>query len=116
MRELPNSPVLIVSSATEANAAYFAAQLERAGQNARRSAAFTKEVVHEVREEERVLYSKCVVRGWYNVKDKTGVEVLFTPDNCLEFLRAIPVHIFDDLRAFCSAAFNFVTRADEGKS
>lgn len=63
----------------------------------------------KVRLRDADIFARCIVVGWENVIDSEGNEVEFTEDHCREFLMAIPVDMFDDLRVFCMLIDNFRT-------
>jgi hypothetical protein len=104
------SPTLQLLPATEANKPYHTSLLRRNVKNARRIQAgrVDRAFIEESRQEDRELYAQHVVRGWSGVKDDEGKDVSFSPAECLEFLKALPNWIFDELRAFASQATNFI--------
>ena len=57
---------------------------------------------------DRDLYPRHVVVGWDGVVDIDGKPVAFTTDDCRDFLAHIDDYVFDELRAFCMDAANFV--------
>ncbi len=60
------------------------------------------------RNEDRVLYSKHVVKGWTGVVDDDGKEVPFTEKDALGFLTALPDYIFEDIRNFATEIQNYI--------
>ena len=108
--QLEGEPVLVLAPATENNVPLFNAALRRQGQVASmaRVGASNVNTIKEGRAEDRELYAKHVVRGWRNVVDTDGEAVPFSKENCLDFLRALPIRMFDDVREFARNPLNFV--------
>lgn len=110
LHALVGAPVLVLKPATEANAPYTNAKLRRATrlnritQNGR---LVTASILDMTREEDRALFAEHVVVGWRGVKDKAGTDVPFTKQNCAEYLKHLPKHIFDEIRAYAGDAYNF---------
>lgn len=67
----------------------------------------TQEELDEVRAGDADIFARCIVVGWENVVDSEDNEVEFSEDHCREFLMAIPLDMFDDLRIFCMNIENF---------
>ena len=104
---------LLVVSSTESNRAYFndrfrANRVNRARQQQITSGNINSKLIREVRDEDRVAYSKFVVRGWEGVRDANGNLAPFTQENCQKFLTALPDHLFEEVRDFCRNAANFI--------
>lgn len=113
---IKGEPVLTVAPATEANKPYFNAILKRTRSTARRmkaSGGLNAALLAQNRMEDCELYSKFIVRGWSKVQDKAGKAVPFSAEACLEFLKAIPSYMLDELRNFCAEQSNFL---DEDES
>jgi hypothetical protein len=68
----------------------------------------------EARDLDREKFAKFVVKGWENVFDDTNTVSPHSEANCLDFLRALPDEIFDDVRVFCYDASNFQPTEVEG--
>lgn len=102
--------VLKVRIAGESNKPYLSELLRRNAKYARQINAgkVSAAMLAETRNDDRELFAKYVVAGWENVTDADGNPVTFTIDECWAFLRELPDHMFDDLRAFASNAMNFV--------
>jgi hypothetical protein len=98
-----------VICATEENKPFFNAMLKRARKNNKmvQAGAINVNVVANNRNEDRELYAKYIVKGWSNVTDKSGKPVEFNETECLDFLKALPGHVFDGLREFCGNLMNF---------
>lgn len=101
---------LMVLPAIEANRPYFAelhqrvlaqSRLQRAG------AEVSADTLRKNREEDRALYARHVIVGWSGIHDAAGTMVPFSAGAALDLLRALPDHMFDVLRVFCSEARNF---------
>lgn len=76
----------------------------------------TKAHLESVRKKDSEVFANCIVTGWSDVIDEKGKPVKFTPKVCVEFLMAIPVDMFDELRLFCMNIENFrlgVTKMQE---
>lgn len=109
------SPTLILAPATDVNKPLFNAILKRSKKNSKaaRAGSIGIDTLSENRDEDRLLYSRHVVKGWEDMLDAKGKEVVFSPDVCKEFLEALPNWIFDDLRNFASSPISFVEDDDE---
>lgn len=111
---LPNgvSPTLIGRPCGQINKAYFNALMRSSAKRAlqpvsRQNLAATE----EHRKVDRVLYAKFVITGWEDVVDASMDSVPFTEENCTDFLRSLPAHIFDEIRAFFLDLGNFTEEA-----
>lgn len=104
------APTLVLASATETNVPLFNAALKHAGQAANRAKVGDKSIgtIKEGRAQDRKLFARFVVKGWRGVVDVNGDEVPFSRDDCLDFLKALPYDIFDDVREFARDLSNFV--------
>lgn len=105
---LDGSPELYLLPAGEVNKPYFRALIKRVSKSVGRSGLLTATRVHEDRNYDRELFAAYIVQGWSGVKDSLGHSVSFNKDHCLEFLKALPDYIFDDLRNFAKDVQNFV--------
>ena len=107
-------PVLTVRPATSNNKLYMNSILHRAVKMARRikKGHHSVEMLDELRESDRLLYSKYIIIGWRNVVDDDGTAITFSQPNCQEFMSALPGWIFDELRVFCGETSNFVNHQD----
>lgn len=106
--EIEGTPVLEVLPATEDNKPYYNAVLTRSRSVARRAKASVNVALSkDLRDSDRELFARHVVRGWKNVRDDKGQDVPFNQDSCLEFLQALPDYMFDDLRDHCITHSNF---------
>lgn len=116
LEQIAGAPSIWFLPGTDANKAFTNESLRRANARARmnrRSKRVTADSIAAAREEDRELIAKFCARRW-DVKDAKGKDVEFTPDNCLEFFRALPDWLFDDIRAFVMDPGNFVEAVDEG--
>lgn len=110
LHALVGTPVLTLKPATEANVPFTNAKLRRAtrlnriSQNGR---LVTASILDMTRDEDRHLFAQHVITGWRGVKDKSGNDVPFTKQNCEEYLKHLPKHIFDDVRAYAGDHYNF---------
>lgn len=107
--EAAEFPSLKVRPATEANAAFANEQLKMTKKTAvlARAGAFNTATFKEARDNDRDLYARYVVVGWKGIYDSHGKEQKFNEDECRAFLRALPDHLFDQIRAFCTDPSNF---------
>lgn len=107
---LEGEPVLVLTQATEVNKPYFNGLLRRSRRNMPRVKAGNIDVdlVIANRDNDRELYAKHVLCGWKNVRDTKGNEVAFSHEDALDFLKALPDFIFDEIRDFASEPRNFV--------
>jgi hypothetical protein len=110
LHQLIGEPVLILAPATSANKDYFNGLLRRSRKNLRQIQAqsIDTSLLDENREDDRILYSKHVVKGWRKIVDDTGSLVELNEASCLEFLKALPDWLFDDVRTFASNPRNFL--------
>ena len=113
--EVKSEPWLEVVPATERNKPYFNALLKSQQRNRRtlRSGSITVDTIRRSRDEDRALYAKHIVKGWGNVQDAKGKAVGFSPDECADFLKALPDWLFDDLRNFASDLQSFDEEMDD---
>ena len=111
--EFGDEPWVEVKPATERNKPFFNALLkrQRRGRRILRAGALTVDMIKRTRADDRELYAKYIVTGWGNVVDVEGATVDLSPDNCLDFLNAIPDESFDLLRDFAGDAQSFVEDA-----
>lgn len=108
--DLEEEPVLTVGPATSANKGYNTEILKRGRKVAAliNSGNIGEELATILRGDDRKLYPVHVIKGWKGVIETGGEEVPFTPENCADFLRALPDWIFDKVRAFASDPRNFI--------
>lgn len=115
--EIAGEPTLTVAPATPANKRYNSEMTKRnlplykrvraAGDSAMAKAA------EDIRDTDRDLYAKHVIKGWSNVFDADGNEAKFNKENCAAFLEALPDYMFDMLRDFASNNSSFVSLDSE---
>lgn len=110
LEQIAGAPTIWFLPGTDANKAFMNESLRRANARARsnrRSRRVTPDVVAASRDEDREVIAKCCARRW-DVKDAKGKAVEFSADNCLEFFRALPDWLFDDIRGFVTDPGNFI--------
>lgn len=114
--QLDTDTSLILAPATEANKAYFNALIRKSSKNAARMRAnkIDPQFLAENREQDRILFSAYVIKGWKGVVDSAGEVVPFSEENALGFLQALPNHIFDEVRNFAADPQNFIDIDTEG--
>ena len=111
--EIPGEPWLEVKPATEWNKPFFNALLkrQRRGRRLLRGGTLTVDMIKRTRDEDRDLYAKHIVIGWGGVVDVDSKTVELSPENCHDFLYAIPDESFDLLRDFAGDSQTFVEDA-----
>ena len=111
--EIKGEPWVEVKPATEWNKGFFNALLkrQRRGRRILRAGTLTVDMIKRTRDEDRDLYAKHIVTDWGGVVDVEGKPVELSPDNCCDFLYAIPDESFDMLRDFASDSQTFVEDA-----
>lgn len=108
--QIEGAPSIWSLPASEENKPYMNEALRRVGKGSRggrRAKRTTVDTVKASRDEDKELFAKYCAKRW-NVKDASGLEVQFTPENCREFLEALPDWIFDDYRQWLNEATNFL--------
>lgn len=105
-----NVPVLFGKCAGEANKPYYNELLKSAAKDVRvrKTGRITKEMVEERRDQDRELMSKYVITGWRNVVDENLKPVKFSSEECSDFLKHLPRHVFDFVREHFSDPNNFM--------
>jgi len=108
------TPSLILRPAGQANADYFNSLLKVSAKAAKAVAAgsVTLEMINETRDNDMDFFPRFVVVGWEDVYDAEGNEVKFSKATCGEFLKALPDHVFDEIRNFAGNMANFVDGVD----
>lgn len=103
-------PVLLVLPATEANRPYINELLRSRTATAAARKQITAKTLEQARLDDVELFAKHVVKGWKHVVDDDGKPVVFSVEECTNFLLALARHApdqFDKIRAFCNAIENF---------
>lgn len=108
------TPVLIMRPATEANKPYFNALLKRSGKTRKQIQAgqMNANMISENRDEDKELYPRYVITGWRDVVDENGIDSKFGPDDCRDFIDALPSWLFDDVRTHAGNPANFTDVLD----
>lgn len=111
---LPGPPVLFVLPATEANKSYWKAILKKLNESKNfRRKTVTDSMLKENRKDDRVLFGQYIIKGWKDMTDgDTGQDIPFSTEDCAEFIQALPDHLFDELREFCTDPENFIDYID----
>jgi len=114
IHELTDAPVLNVLPATEANKSYWNVHLKNLNKRKHfKKRTVTAGMVKDVRDEDRKMFPVHIIKGWNNMIDPTTEEEIpYTHEDCIEFVKALPDHIFDELREFCTDPANFVEYID----
>ena len=110
LEQIEGAPVLEMRPATEDNREYFNAAFQSSKKRARKAKAqgLDVEAFKSLRDQDRLLFSKYVIVGWEKVVDFGGTPVVFTEEDCREFLKALPTWLFDEVRAFANEPLNFL--------
>ena len=114
MYQIAGEPSIMVEQAGESNRGYYTALIRRNARNARKISAgkIDAAMLAQSRDEDRELYSRHVIKSWEGILDKDGAEVDFSPENCYDFLKALPNWLFDELRVFAGEPANFIEDED----
>lgn len=97
------SPVLIVCPAIMTNLKYTNAVLKsQQTKVGRKNTKVKAETMAEMTENDKLLYPKHIIKGWRDVTDADGKIVAFTYEDCVDFISQLPVHVFENLREFCT--------------
>lgn len=84
---------------------------QKATKRTRREKLLSMDRLEEDREQDRILLATtCAVRWGNPPRDKDGAVVEFSPENALDFLRALPSYMIDPLRGWASNPYSFVDR------
>ncbi len=118
LTQIDGEPTLVLAPATADNRPYFNAVLRQSKDEVRRlqAAGVTAESLAERRRLSRELLAQHVLKGWRDVRDRSGAEVAFSPENALGFLRALPDWLFDAVQAFASSPSNFLAPGEAAPS
>jgi hypothetical protein len=117
-RMIPGKPMFQVTCASESNHDFFDKVLRNYRTQAQTSrgvktVGIDVEMLAQIRDQDRKLYPKHVIRGWQHVKDANGLEVPFSEEYVTEFVRQLPDWVFDELREFCTNEANFTAERRE---
>ena len=97
-----------VRRAGEKNKKYFNEILQRNKHLAHRKVKVDASLIVENRKNDYDLYPRHVVVGWDStIVDSKGQQVVFSEENCRDFLKAVGDDAFDELRRFCDDYTNF---------
>jgi hypothetical protein len=110
LEQIAGAPTIWFLPGTDANRSFMNESLRRANARARggrRSRRITTDTIEAARDEDREIIAKCCAKRW-DVTDAKGKPVDFTEENCLEYFRALPDWIFDDIRGFVTDPGNFI--------
>lgn len=113
LEDLVGQPSLQVLPATEGNKEYFNAALKSQRKNRTSNKNIDAAFIQKGRAKDKELYPKYIIKGWSGILDTQGNAVEFSVENAIEFIRALPDYLFDDLRDFCQNPKNFTNVEDE---
>lgn len=103
---------LMVLPATESNSRYYQALLRSQRASVRRlvGGRMSQAAVAQNRAVDRELFKAHIVKGFGSKppRDVNDERTENTPENVAAFIDAMPVWMFDDLRAFCGVETNFI--------
>ena len=114
LEHLEGEPTLMVAPAFGANKDYFNALLRRRRKGPAKltpkklSQKLEEQTIEDIRNDDKVLYPRHIIKDWDNVTDNDGNEVPFSVEEAEEFLQALPDWIFDEIRVFCVQPQNFL--------
>lgn len=108
--QIETEPTLFMKQATDSNKPYWNQLLRRNTAITRRlrGQQLNATILEQTRDSDRENMAKNCMTGWEKVIDDDGNEVKFTKEDCLDFFKELPNHIFDDIRNFASDAQNFI--------
>jgi hypothetical protein len=109
--DIEGEPTLRVKPASEVNSPYMNQVLKKGKHMLRslRRGKMSTQTLQENREQDYRLFPRYIVEDWPVAPvDANGEAVPFSVENCEAFLRAIPTHLFNDLRDFCGDIDNFI--------
>jgi hypothetical protein len=129
---LVGEPSIITKAAHDTNPAFLDERLRLSTERAKKLAAEPrkpssgeptvedyKREIDEGRDADCRLIAAVCATGWGTApKDAKGKEVAFSEENCLAFLRALPIYVLDPFRAYVQNIYNFIDRPklDSGES
>ena len=112
-------PTLTVLYAGERNKPFFNAVLKKTKTVSAARRKLSAARMKKDRQSDKELYAKYIIKGWRNVLERNDrgeeVESTFSPENVLEWLEALPNHMFDEIRMFCSDETNFIEEVELGE-
>lgn len=108
--QIEGDAVLKLLPAAEKNKPYFNALLKKSRSRVKaiQSSKLSAAMIKENRDEDRLLYSKYIIKGWEGIVDVNGKAVPFTEENVFDFLTALPPWIFEEIRNYASDIQNFI--------
>lgn len=115
LEQIAGAPTIWFKPGTDANKRFMNESLRRANARARtnrRSKRVTPDVIAASRDEDREVIAQCCAVRW-DVRDAKDKPVEFSPEHCLEFFRALPDWLFDDIRAFVTDPGNFIESGED---
>lgn len=109
---LTDQPVWLMSRCadTDYNDEFNNEIMRRTAEKAGKKRVETADLIQTARDNDLELMARTCITGWGEVADAKGKAVGFTVENCIEFLRALPPHIFDRYRAWVTVPDNFSRR------
>lgn len=113
--QVDGAPTLTLAPALESNKPYFNAALKGARKHQRgtRGGGVKASTVSAVRDSNRRLFAKHIVKDWSGVVDADGNEVDFNLEHCEAFLNALPDWLFDEIVEFAGNPANFQVEEDD---
>lgn len=120
--DIPGEPSIIFAPMTDQNPEYLNARVRIAVDRAERDQGKTRskkraeilssDRLKDDRDIDRELMAKTCARGWGNPPvDVNGETPEFSPENCHDFLKAVPDWLIDPCRSFVANIYNFVDRS-----
>lgn len=114
---LDTVPVAIVRPATQSNPDYFSKAMQIGAditKSLKRGKGLSRDTMKKLRERDYELFPKYVIVSWeVPPVDASGAPVDMTPENCEQFLRALPEYVFEEFRNFVGNEYNFLDHSEE---
>jgi len=107
-------PVLILACASESNKEYFNALLKQSAKLMQGSKAkqISAGLVKSNRDNDKILYATHILKGWEHIVDIDENSVEFNLENSIDFIKALPDWIFDEIREYASNVHNYIEMMD----
>ncbi len=106
--ELPGNPRLKLKHAGRSNRAYTQAIIDANAKGGQKRRAQTIDALDDGLNLDRRLFPKHVIVGWDRVQDSEGKPIPYGANVCLEFLKALPDWLVQDVSIFAAKPENFL--------
>lgn len=110
---MPNAVLIGRPASRRANPLYQNAVLKVSTtlQRKMQSAGDKVAVLNSGKDATRKPFADFVLVGWRGIIDSDGKEVKFTPEDALDFVKALPDYLFDEITFFFETESNFAAEA-----